>query len=346
MRFSPEQLAGQLQQAVAPLYVLMAGEQLLAMEAADEIRLHAGKQGYVDREIMTVDQHFDWSALRQWGCQSSLLGNRRLLDIRIPTGKPGREGSTALEAFSQRLPAKAVTVVSLPWLDQQSQGSKWFKALEQAGHLIVIPAIKREQMTAWIVKCLQRQNQITDRDTLQFFVDKVEGNLLAAHQEIQKLALLYPSGKLSSEQIKTAILDVARYDVTQLADAMMSADIGRFGHILWSLRAEGVASPYILAVLSEEIRLLLKLHAAIKIDQNIPLMQTMKILRVWPSRQKLIGAAFKRINLKLLVDALRQAANIDRIIKGITAGDEWQELLNLGATLATSDKCHPLTMKF
>ncbi|SCZ84599.1 DNA polymerase III subunit delta [Nitrosomonas mobilis] len=345
MKFSPEQLSNQLKQAIAPLYVLMAGELLPAMEAADEIRLHAEKQGYIDREIISVDQHFDWSVLRQWGRQSSLFGNRRLLDIRIPTGKPGREGRTALEALSQRLPEEAITVISLPWLDQQSQNSKWFKALEQAGHLIVIPAIKREQLAAWIEKRLHRQNQSTDRDTLQFFADKIEGNILAAHQEIQKLALLYPPGKLTFEQIKTAILDVARYDVTQLAEAMINADIARFGHILSSLQVEGVASPYILAVLSEEIRLLLKLHTAIRIDRNVPLAQIMKTLRIWPSRQKLIATAFKRINLNLLIDALRQAANIDQIIKGMTTGDEWQELLNLGATLAATGKYHSLTMK-
>lgn len=221
----------------------MGGELLLTMETSDEIRLHASKQGYVNREVMTVDQHFVWAKLQQWGRQSSLFGNRRLLDIRIPTGKPGREGSTALEAFSQRLPAETVTVVLLPWLDQQSQNSKWFKALEQTGYLIMIPAIKREQLAAWIEKRLRCQNQHANRNTLQFFVDKVEGNLLAAHQEIQKLALLYPQGELSFDEIKTTLLDVARYDVTQLAEAMMHADVARFSHILWNLRAEGVASP-------------------------------------------------------------------------------------------------------
>lgn len=333
MRLSPEQLTAQLQRTIAPLYVLMGAELLLVMEAADEIRLSASRQGYTNREIITVDQRFDWRGLRQWGRQSSLFGNQRLLDIRIPTGKPGREGGAALEAFSQRLPSETVAIVTLPWLDQQSQSSKWFKALEQAGHLVVIPAVKREQLAAWIAKRLQCQNHIVNRDALQFFVDNVEGNLLAAHQEIQKLALLYPSGELSFEQIKTAILDVARYDVTQLAEAMMTTDMARFSHILCGLRAEGVASPYILAVLSEEIRLLLKLHAATRVDRNIPLAQIMKTLRIWPSRQKLITVGFKRIHPDQLVGALRQAANIDRIIKGMTAGDEWQALLNLGATL-------------
>lgn len=343
MRLSPDQLTDQLKQAIAPLYVVMGGELLLTMETSDEIRLHASKQGYVNREVMTVDQHFVWAKLQQWGRQSSLFGNRRLLDIRIPTGKPGREGSTALEAFSQRLPAETVTVVLLPWLDQQSQNSKWFKALEQTGYLIMIPAIKREQLAAWIEKRLRCQNQHASRNTLQFFVDKVEGNLLAAHQEIQKLALLYPQGELSFDEIKTTLLDVARYDVTQLAEAMMHADVARFSHILWNLRAEGVASPYILAVLAEEIRLLLKLHTALNIDRNTPLAQIMKTLRIWPSRQKPIAAAFKRIDLKLLVNALRQAANIDRIIKGMEAGDEWQELLNLGTALVATDKYYPST---
>ncbi len=333
MRFTSEQLTLQLQQNIAPLYILMSGELLLAMETADEIRLLASRQGHVNREIMTVGQHLDWRILRQWGRQSSLFGNRRLLEIRIPTGKPGREGGAALEAFSQCLPSETIAIVSLPWLDQQSQNSKWFKALEQAGHLVVIPMIKREQLAAWIEKRLQRQNYVVSRDTLQFFVDKVEGNLLAAHQEIQKLALLYPPGELSLEQIKTAILDVARYDVTQLLEAMMTADVARFNHILCGLRAEGVASSYILTVLSEEIRLLLKLHSAMRINRNIPLVQIMKALRIWPSRQKIIAARFNRIHPNQLVGALRQAANIDRVIKGMTTGDEWQAFLNMGTAL-------------
>lgn len=345
MKFFVEQLSHRLEQEIAPLYILMAGELLPAMEAAEEIREHAQRQGYVEREIMTVDQHFDWSVLRQCGHQSSLFGNRRLLDIRIPTGKPGKEGSIVLEAFSQRLPEETITLISLPWLDQQSQNSKWFKALERVGHLIMIPPIKREQLAAWIEKRLHRQNQSTDPDTLQFFVDKVEGNILAAHQEIQKLALLYPPGRLTFEQIRTAILDVARYDVTQLVEAMMQADLVRFNHILSNLRAEGVASPYILAVLSDEIRLLLKVHALLRTDRNAPLAQIMKTLRIWPSRQKLVAAAFKRIHQNLLVDALRQTANIDRIIKGMTTGDEWQELFKLGAMLTAIEKNHSLTME-
>ncbi|MGG7055935.1 DNA polymerase III subunit delta [Nitrosomonas sp. ANs5] len=334
MQLNPEHLAKQLGSGIAPLYVILGDELLLAMEIADEIRRQAGSDGYAEREVLTVDPRFDWAHLKRWRCQSSLFGERRMLELRIPTGKPGREGGAAIEMFCRNLPADTVTVVMLPGVDRQGQASKWFKVLEQTGLVIAVPSVKRAQLAGWIAQRLQRQGQSADRDVLQFFVDKVEGNLLAAHQEIKKLALLYPSGRLSFEQVKNAILDVARYDVLQLSEALLMADMVRYSRILSGLQGEGAALPLILAVLAEQIRVLLKICLAVDAKRGGALAQIMKVQRVWPSQQKLIAHALQHADRQLLMGALRHAAHIDRIIKGVVQGDAWEALLQLGMHFA------------
>lgn len=330
MRLHPARLGDHLEKGIAPLYVVLGDELLLAMEISDQIRVFLKNHGYTEREIFTVDQRFNWAGLKGWGRQSSLFNERRVLDLRIPSGKPGKEGGAAIEALCRNLPSNIVTIVSLPEIDKQGQASKWFKALEQAGAVIAVPLIQRDQLPRWIAERLQQQGQSVQQDAMQFFVDKVEGNLLAAYQEVKKLALLYPPGKLSFEQIKSALLDVARYDVLQLSEAMLTAEAIRYSRILQGLQGEGVASPLVLAVLTEQIRMLLRIRSAIDANQGMPLAQIMKAQRVWPSQQKMIGKAIHRIDRQLLVHALRHAASIDRMIKGVAKGDVWEELLYLG----------------
>ncbi len=325
-----EKIPGQPGGNLAPLHIVLGDELLLVTEMADQIRIRAKKQGYTEREIFTIDQRFDWANLSRWGCQSSLFSERRILDLRIPSGKPGREGGAAIELFCQALPRDTVTIVTLPGVDKQGRTSKWFKALEQAGRMIEIKPIGRDQLVHWIKQRLEQQNQTADRDTLQFFANKVEGNLLAAHQEIRKLELLYPPGQLTFEQLKNAILDVTRFDVLQLPEAMLSADMVRYSRILEGLQGEGMAPPLILAVLSEQIRLLIRVHLKKKSNPSITTEQAMTALRIWPSRQKLMMGAIQRVRYPILVQALMRAATIDRIIKGVAKGDTWEELLNLG----------------
>lgn len=315
---------------IVPLYVVLGNEQLLVTETVDQIRNCAKNQGYSEREIFTVDQRFEWENLLHWGRQSSLFSERRILDLRIPSGKPGREGSTVIEKLCQNLPHDVVTIITLPEIDKQTRISKWFKALESVGRLIEIKPVKRDRLPQWIKQRLEQQQQTADRDSLQFFADKVEGNLLAAHQEIMKLGLLYPPGKLTFEQIKDAILDVTRFDVLQLSESMLAANIVRYSRILEGLQGEGTAPPLILAVLSEQIRLLIKIHQVKNLNRGMTLEQAMAALRIWPSRRKLVADTFHRVRYQLLTQALLQAAIIDRIIKGVAKGDIWEEFLKLG----------------
>lgn len=335
MRLDPPQYSvRQFDGDIAPLYVVFGEELLLVTETTDEIRAHAWDQGYTEREIFTVESRFDWASLSRWGHQSSLFGERRMLDLRIPSGKPGREGGGVIEALCQNLPRDTVTLVTLPEMDKQGRASKWFKALEHKGKIIEIKPVGRDRLAHWIKQRLERQNQTVDQDTLQFLADKVEGNLLAAHQEIRKLGLLYPSGRLTFEQVKNAILDVTRFDVLQLPEALLSADMVRYGRILAGLQGEGMAPPLILAILSGQIRLLIKIHLMRNTGGGMSIEQIMAALRIWPARQKLMMQVIQRVRYPLLVQALLKAAVIDRIIKGVTKGNVWEEFLSLGACFA------------
>ncbi|MDV6343358.1 DNA polymerase III subunit delta [Nitrosomonas sp. Is37] len=333
MSITSDQLFRQLQKQLMPLYTITGDELLLAMEAADAIRNHARQHDYTERDIFTVDHRFDWSNLQRWKSQSSLFGERRILDLRIPTGKPGKEGSNAIEALCQNQSADTITLIMLPKIDKQTQASKWFKTLEQSSVMVTADPIEYSRLANWIQQRLDIQGQQIAPDTLQFLVNKVEGNLLAAQQEIKKLALLYPSGILSFEQVKDAVLDVARYDVFSLPEAMLTADTVHYTRILEGLQGEGTPPPLILSTLTEPIRTLLLIHQAL--DAGKPLAQALKDSQVWNQQQKIMTVAVKRLPSRLLLQALLHAASIDRIIKGIAQGDIWNELLQLGLRLTT-----------
>lgn len=332
MNLKPEQLSQHLQGKLAPLYVVHGDEPLLALEAADRIRAAARKAGYAEREIFTVETGFSWANLLFSGNSMSLFSVQRLLDIRIPSGKPGLEGGKALQQFCKDLPPDSVTLITLPKLERQAQNALWFKALEQAGAVVTVYPVERNRLPQWVQQRLAAQGQQADTDTLTFLSDSVEGNLVAAQQEIQKLALLLPQGKLSFDQVKDAVLDVARYDVFKLGDAMLIGDATRFARMTQGLRGEGEAPTLVLWVLANEIRALAKIKQGLR--KGSALGQLMRSARVWESRQPLVEKALRRLTEPTLRLALQQAATLDRLIKGLRAGDIWDELLQLGLLVA------------
>lgn len=339
MRIKPEQLSLHLKNQTASLYTLFGNEPLLILEAADLIRNHARQQGFTERALFSIDQHFDWSEVLNAGNNLSLFGNRKIMDIRIPSGKPGKEGGKAIESYCQALPPDTLTLVTLPRIDKQGQATKWFKALDTAGVMIPVYAIERDQLPGWIEQRLARQQQKADSASLQFIADQVEGNLLAAHQEIQKLALLYPSGALTFDQVKDVVLNVARYDVFQLSDAMMAADTVRFARVLTGLQGEGVAPLLIVATLAEQIRQLIAIRTGL--DHGQPPAQLLQAARIWGDRQKIALAAARRIGIPALTLGLAQAALIDRMIKGVAQGDVWDTLLQLGLRFTLPSSAAP-----
>lgn len=336
MRINPEQLSQHLQKQLAPLYTVFGDELLLTIEAADLIRTRARQAAYIEREIFTIDHHFNWTDLQQSSSSLSLFGERRIMDIRIPSGKPGIQGSAAIEEYCRSLPPHTLTLVTLPKIDKQGGATKWFRALEKAGVMIPILRVERARLPTWIAQRLGMQRQKATPDALQFIADKVEGNLLAAHQEIQKLALLYPEGALSFIQVKDAVLDVARYDVFMLSNAMMVGDAVRYTRILEGLQGEGTALPFIISTLSGNIRSLITIRKGL--DSGKPLTQLMNQARVWGDQQKVVESAASHLSVKQLVLALLHSAKIDRISKGVAMGDAWDELLQLALRFAVGKR--------
>jgi DNA polymerase-3 subunit delta len=329
---STEDLAQHLKRGIAPLYTVFGDEPLLAIEAADRIRTFARANGYAEREVLTAEQHFDWSRLRVSGVSQSLFATQRLLELRIPNGKPGIEGGKALQEYSTQLPPDTVTLIQLPEVDWRARKSAWFGALESAGTMIEAAAVKRDQLPKWIAGRLRVQEQSADDATLEFIAGKVEGNLLAAYQEVQKLALLFPAGALSFDQVKDAVLDVARFDVFDLGAVVLAGDAGRLARTLDGLDGEGVAPPLVLWAMTEEIRIAGRLLATL--TGGSPIQQAMRELRIWGPRQNLLQRHINRITQKQVEAALLHAARIDRMIKGLLKGDVWDELLQLGLRFA------------
>lgn len=332
MKLSGEDLPRHLAKGLTPLYVIHGDAPLLSIEAADAIRAAARAAGYDEREVLTVEQGFKWAELRNSAQSMSLFSSRKLVELRIPTGKPGVEGAQALQDYCEQLNVDTVTVVTLPRLDKTGQNSKWFTALAEHGVTIAAEEIALNALPDWIASRLQRQGQSADRDTLLFLAERVEGNLLAAFQEIQKLALLFPAGPLSFEQVKDAVMDVARYDVFKLSEAMLAGDAARFARILDGLHAEGEATVLILWALSEDIRAVAKVSRAMQSGDNMA--SALRDARVWGARQKLVERAVRRFKPATAERALRQAAHLDKVIKGLRPGDVWSELLQLGVRCA------------
>ncbi|MEA5097445.1 MAG: DNA polymerase III subunit delta, partial [Burkholderiaceae bacterium] len=263
MLLRPENLDAHLAQPLSSLYVITSDEHLLALEAADKLRKAARLQGFSEREVLTVNRSFNWGELSSANQSMSLFGDKKLIELRIPTGKPGREGGQALQDYAAASNPETITLIALPALDWQTKKAGWVATLQKVAVYIEIPLVERPQLPAWIGMRLAAQKQSADRESIEFIVDRVEGNLLAAHQEIQKLGLLYPEGKLSYAQVQDAVLNVARYDVSKLRDAMLTGDTARLVRMIEGLKGEGEPLPLVLWAVAEEIRTLLKLQAGL-----------------------------------------------------------------------------------
>ena len=336
MQLRLDALDAHLSKSLAPLYVITSDEHLLALEAADRIRKAARAQGLTEREVLVAERYFKWGELLAANQSQSLFGDRKLIELRIPSGKPGKDGGQALQEYVGALNPDNVTLITLPKLDWQTAKAAWVGALQQAGIYIDIPMVDRAHLPAWIGMRLAAQQQSADKQSVEFIADRVEGNLLAAHQEIQKLGLLHPAGKLSFEQVQDAVLNVARYDVFKLNEAMLSGDSARLVRMIEGLKGEGEALPLVLWAMAEEIRTLLKLRAGVAQGKSLGML--MKEYRIWGPRERLMEPALRRLKLPMLESALQEAAQIDKMVKGLRAkafaGDAWDALLQLGLKVA------------
>ena len=333
MNLRPDQLPALLDRPLAPLWLLHGNEPLLVLEAADAIRADARRQGFEERETLVVGQGFKWDALTLAAGNMSLFGGAKLIDLRIPTGKPGRDGGEALQRYVASLPMQTLTLITLPELDWQARKTGWFKAVSEAGNSLELNAPERERLPEWIGRRLAVQKQTASADALAFIADHVEGNLLAAHQEILKLGLLHPEGALTLDQVQDAVLNVARYDIDKLRQAVVEGDPARCARLLEGLKGEGAAPPLVLWALANETRSLANLSAGRDAGQPLPAL--FKAERIFdPRRQQAVGRALGRLGQGTLRAALMHAARIDRMIKGLVPGDVWDEFLQLALRLA------------
>ncbi|HTP46998.1 MAG TPA: DNA polymerase III subunit delta [Casimicrobiaceae bacterium] len=331
MRLRPDQLAAHLAKEVRSLYIVHGDEPLLAIEAGDRIRASARAAGYEDREVLVVEAGFKWDAFTAANRNLGLFGARKLVDLRIPSGKPGVEGARALEDCARNPSPDAVTLVTLPRLDRAALGSSWFSALEESGVTIAVQPLERAELPAWLAARLARQKQRVSRETLEFLADTTEGNLLAARQEIEKLGLLLPEGELAQEAVELAVADVARFDVFQLSEAWLGGDAPRVCRILAVLQAEGEGMPLLLWQLGEDLHALAEVFAASA--SGTPLGVAVRGVRVWGKRQAALEKAAGRVAPAAISDLLTRLARLDALAKGIGRGNPWDELLELALAL-------------
>jgi DNA polymerase-3 subunit delta len=332
MRLAEAQLESHLSQGLKPLYVLIGDEPLAQMEALDAIRASARQQGYDERTSLTVERTFNWQQIQAYSQSNSLFSSQRLLEINIPSGKPGIEGGKALQALADKPIPDVTLLVILPTLERESKNSAWFTALEKQAICLTFNEVEAANLPKWMAARLARQNQSVSQETLMFLSHQVEGNLLAANQEVQKLGLLYPEGEISDELVRDAVLKVSRYDAFQLGEAVLAGDASRTVRILQGLQDEGEQPVAVMNPLLWVLRPLVRIKQAEMRGEN--LMSAMTNARIYGERQSLVKRALARLSLRQLEAALQKLADIDKTAKGVMQGNAWLEISRLCFGLA------------
>lgn len=332
MQVRPPQLAAHLAKGLASLYVIHGDEPLLAIEAGDQVRAAARSAGFAEREILVADQGFKWDAFASANRNLGLFGARKLVDLRIPSGRPGIDGARALEDCAAHLHSDTLTLITLPRLERAAQSSAWFTALEHAGVAVAVQPVERDELPSWLAARLARQNQRASPDTLRFLAATTEGNLLAARQEVEKLGLLLPEGELGPDAVAAAIADVARFDVVQLSEAWLAGNAVRAQRILAALEAQGEALPLLIWQLGEDLHALSAVLSAI--GEGTPLAAAVRTARVWGKRQAALERAAQRVEPVAIASLLQRLARLDALAKGIGQGNIWDELADVGLAIA------------
>jgi DNA polymerase-3 subunit delta len=331
-RLEQTQLKQNLSNKLSPMYVLVGDEPLAQSECLDAIRQAARKAGADERNSFIVERNFNWQQIGQFSQSLSLFSSLRILEIHIPSGKPGLEGSKALSELAANPIPDTTTIIVLPALEREAKNSAWFNALQSACTLIELNEISPNELPQWLNNRLAAQNQSTDAASLAFIAHQVEGNLLAAHQEIQKLALLYPAGEISSDAVRESVLNVSRYDAFQLGEAVLAGDAARTTRILQGLQDEGEQAVAVMNPLMWVLRPLVRIKQAEARGENV--MNAMTNARIYGDRQQLVKRALSRLSLRQLEAALQKLCDIDKTAKGVMQGDAWLELSRLCFGLA------------
>lgn len=338
MRLRAESLAEHLARPLLPVYWLSGDEPFQLDEASTQIRRAAQAQGYSERQVFHAERGFDWQQLRQSSENLSLFAERKLLELRLPSGKPGSEGSAALQDYLAAPPPDTVLLVISGKLDPAQQKSKWFKAIEQAGAWLAVWPLDANRLPQWLARRLRLREMQASPEAIQLLVERIEGNLLAADQELEKLFLLYGPGRIDLAQVQAAVTDSARFDVFGLVDDALDAKLDRLSRVLFGLRAEGVEPILVLWALHREIRMLAQM--AHECETGTPVDQVMATFRVWDKRKALVRKALQRGRSRDWEAMLTTCSRLDRLVKGQGTGRAWDELLELAFALAGRPVLH------
>jgi len=327
MKVRPDQLKNHLKQSLAPIYLLGGDEPLQLQESCDAIRQTARQQGFTEREVRTVERGFSWDEILQLTSSMSLFGDKKIIELRLPTGKPGDEGARVLREYASQANEDTLLMVICGKLDSASLRTKWAQALEQAGVVTQVWPIEAAQLHEWIQTRMRQRGLQASRDAVTLLVERVEGNLLAAAQEIDKLVLLQGEGRVDVEAVAEAVSDSARYSIYSLVDTALTGRADKTIKIINGLKGEGVEPVLVLWALNREIRSLSGMSARLRKGEGIEAVLNQQ--RVWERRKPLMREALKRHGLGRWYGFLQQSARIDRIIKGAEVGKPWDELLQL-----------------
>jgi DNA polymerase-3 subunit delta len=324
MRFKPEQLSAALKKGLMPVYFISGDEPLQLGEMADAVRKAARTAGFENREIISVETGFEWNQLAFSADSLSIFADKKIIDLRLPTGTPGTDGAKALTAYCQRLPEDTLLLITAGKVASGALKSRWLEALDKAGAVIQVWPLEGQDLIRWLQQRMQQRGLSAETDGLRLLASRIEGNLLAAAQEIEKLYVLYGTGSLSQKQIFDVVADSSRYDVFKLMDSVLSAGVNRIIKILSGLRAEGIAAPVVLWALTREARSLIKIKLALVGGQPRDLV--FKNNQIWDKRKQLVSNALHRLSDSDLTGILVLSAQADRQIKGQQPGDAWETL--------------------
>ena len=326
MRLNTKQLDGALKK-LAPVYFVTGDEPLQQGEVADAIRLAAKKAGYSTREVFSVETGFEWGELALAADSMSIFADKKIIDLRLPSGKPGTEGAKALIEYCQRLPEDNLLLITAPKVTGATLKTKWCQALDQAGVIVQVWPLEGGALIQWLQRRAQKRGLQIAVDGIKALASRIEGNLLAASQEIEKLYILYGSEAISKQAVEQVVADSSRFDVFKLTDCMLAGRLGRANKVLNGLKAEGIAPPVIVWALSREIRLLINIKIAINQGQNKEMV--LKNNRLWDKRKQLVSNAVSRMDIQVLQQALLLCSKADRQIKGQEQGDYWELVLSV-----------------
>ena len=332
MKLKPDQIQGHLQRNLAPIYLVGGDEPLQIQETADAIRAQAREVGFTEREVLNVDKGFDWDSLLQSTQTQSLFGDKRLLELRLPGSKPGDKGGRALRAYAENPAPDTVLLIICGKLESSTTRAKWLQSLEHAGVFIQVWPVDAGRLPQWIQQRMRSRGLQASRDAVNLLADKVEGNLLAASQEIEKLLLLHGAGHVDEEAIAASVADSARFNLFGLVDSSLDGKPVRMSRMLSGLQGEGVEPTLVLWAFSREIRALSEM--AYGMSQGKRVEAVLAENRVWDRRKPLIKNALKRHTLPGWNGLLQRCSYIDRVIKGLATGMVWDELLQLGMILS------------